>query len=58
MAAEEQQELDWGALLVCEQLSNVSDFSLYFSGGAQVQLVVNIEALFVRERPEPRCLVL
>ncbi len=56
MAGEEQQELDWLALSVWEQSSDVCDFSGFFSVGAQVQLVVNVEALFVRESPEPRCL--
>ncbi|MCQ4078580.1 hypothetical protein FK519_27795 [Klebsiella pneumoniae] len=56
MAGEEQQELDWLALFVWEQSSDVRDFSGFFGVGDQVQLVVNVEALFVRESPEPRCL--
>ncbi len=53
MAAEEQQELELLALSVWEQSSDVRDFSGLFSVGAQVQLVVNVEALLVRESPEP-----
>ena len=56
MADEEQQEIERLALKVWEESSDVCDFSGFFSVGAQVQLVVNVEALFVRESPEPRCL--
>ncbi|MCQ4078662.1 hypothetical protein FK519_28220 [Klebsiella pneumoniae] len=53
MGGEEQQELVLLALSVWEQSSEVRDFSGFFSVGAQVQLVVNVEALLVRESPEP-----
>ena len=56
MAGEELIELVLLAVSVWEQSSDVRDFSGFFSVGAQVQLVVNVEALMVRESPEPRCL--
>ncbi len=56
MSGEEQQELELLALSVWEESSDVCDFSGFFSVGAQVQLGVNVEALLVRESPEPRYL--
>ena len=56
MGGEEQQEIELLALSVWEQSSDVCDFSGFFSAGSEVQLVVNVEALLVRENPEPRCL--
>ena len=56
MEGEEHLQLDWLAISVWEQSSDVRDFSGFFSVGAQVQQVVNVEALLVRESPEPLCL--